>query len=103
MLNGKQLEKVSSGNTGAQTVFRRQRKAVFLLMVFLLFGFVATGNAAPNLLNGGFETPDVSGWEAQPSGSSWSSENAGFKMADSGSAYGDIAGGCLGFSICKRL
>ena len=63
MLNCKQLEKVSSGITGGLTVFRGQRKTVFLLMLFLLLcGFTATGNAAPNLLNGSFEYPDVSGY-----------------------------------------
>ena len=91
MFNYDHIIKVLNGSIGALTVFRLQRKAVFLLMFLLLFSFTATGSAAPSLNNGGFETPDVSGWEAQPSGSGWSAENNGFKIADSGSAYGNTA------------
>ena len=65
MLNCKQVEKVSSGITGGLTVFRGQRKAVFLLFVLAMVFSMA--GAALGDLEGHWKFDETSGTSASDS------------------------------------
>jgi len=67
------------------------RKCISLVLMMLLL-LVGSAYGAPAVTNGGFETPNVTGYQYDPVGSSWTAAVPGYYViADSGSAFGNTA------------